>query len=60
MKKRRPIEIVPVWHKKMNRGLYVLALLALVEQMADEAKTGPRRCGDAIRPLDPVEEVARD
>jgi len=42
MKRRNHIEIVPVWREHIDHRLYVLALLAFVEQLAAEtAAAGP-------------------
>ena len=42
MKRRKHIEIVPVWRERIDHRLYVLALLAFVEQLAAEtAAAGP-------------------
>lgn len=38
MKRRNHIEVVPVWRERVDHRLYVLALLAFVEQLAGEAK----------------------
>ena len=37
MKRRNQIEIVPIWRERVDRRLYVLALLAFAEQLAREA-----------------------
>jgi hypothetical protein len=34
MKQRNHIELVPVWHERVDHRLYVLALLAFAEQLA--------------------------
>ena len=37
MKRRHHIQIVPVWRERLDRRLYVLALLAYAEQLARES-----------------------
>lgn len=35
-RRNRPIGIVPIWQPKIDRRLFVLALLALVDQLVAE------------------------
>jgi hypothetical protein len=50
MKRRNQVQIVPVWMRRVDRRLYVLALLAYAEQLsreesANESKAPARNNG---------------
>jgi len=56
-RREQRIEVVPVWRERVDRRLYVLALLALVDQLAGEAEAGDPNTTDTT--TDDKEEAKR-